>query len=76
MKAVFNRPEKTNPMHRDFEIRQCLQAHYRPDSHQLATSVAFLHLTVDQLRRLLPTFVFSTIGIAPQASAHNGRKDT
>ena len=39
------------------------QAHYRRDAHQLTPSVAFLHLTVDQLCRHLPPEDF-----APSAS--------
>jgi hypothetical protein len=40
------------------EICQCPQAHDRRDSHQFASLVAFLHLTVDQLRRHLPPKCF------------------
>ncbi len=58
MKAVLRRPERPSPRPRDFEICFCPQAHHRRDSRQLATPIAFLHLTVDQLRCHLPPECF------------------
>ncbi len=57
-KAVFSRPERPSPRPRNFEICLCPEAHHRRDSHQFATPVAFLHLTVYQLRRHLPPKCF------------------
>jgi hypothetical protein len=36
----------------------CSKTHHRRDAHQLATPGAFLHLTVDQIRRHLPPEYF------------------
>ncbi len=49
---------ETQSLQGDGEICQCPQAHYRRDAHQLAPPVAFLHLTVDQLRCHLPLECF------------------
>jgi hypothetical protein len=45
---------KTQSLQGDFEICFCPQAHHLRDSRQLATPVAFLHLTGDQLSCHLP----------------------
>ena len=48
----------TQSLQGNFEICLCPEPHHRRDSHQLATPVAFLHLTVDQLRCHLPSEYF------------------
>src|SRR6266849_1106551 len=49
---------ETQSLQGDLESVPCPKAHHMRDSHQLATPVAFLHLTVYQLRRHLPLACF------------------
>jgi hypothetical protein len=66
---------ETQSLQGDFEICLCPQAHHGRDSRQLAMPVAFLHLTVDQLRCRLPTFAPSALGDEPQASVQNEQSE-
>src|SRR5690242_15247333 len=54
IKAVFSRASEAQPLQGGCESLLGSQAHHRRDANQLASAVAFLHLTVDQAWLYLP----------------------
>jgi hypothetical protein len=54
IKAVFNRPEKPNPCKAARISVLCSKPHHMGHPHQLAPSVAFFHLAINQLCCHLP----------------------
>jgi len=57
-KSGVESSRETQPLQTNLESVPCPQTHHRRNSHQLTTPVAFLHLTIDQLRRHLPLECF------------------
>jgi hypothetical protein len=54
IQAVFSRPERPSPRPRKLESGLCSQAHDMGDAYQLAPSIAFFHLAVDEAWLHLP----------------------
>jgi hypothetical protein len=74
MKAVFSRPDRPSPRPRGREGSPCSKAHHVREAHQLATPGAFLHLTVDQLRRHLPLEYFPPSATHLKPVSEKGRE--
>ena len=65
---------ETLSLQADFEICQCPQAHHVRDMYQLASSVAFFHLTIDQARRHLPLTQFPPSTMPYEPLSEMGRQ--
>jgi hypothetical protein len=72
MKAVLSRPVRPSPCKAARISILSAKAHHLRDFYELATPVALLHLTVDQLRCYLPTFARCALGKPPGPTDQSG----
>ena len=57
-KSGVQPPREAQSLQGDLESCACSKTHHMRDPHQLAPSVAFFHLPIDQARRYLPLACF------------------
>jgi hypothetical protein len=76
IKAVLSRPDRPTPCKVARISGLCPQAHDMRHTNQLAPSVAFLHLAVDQPRRHLPLASMLSLAISLEPVSKMGGEST